>query len=265
MRAFDFDLTETGDGEAVLLVPGSFATPSAWKGVQSALTTPVHAFSAALPGYGTTPEIRDPGTPGMDEMVEFVGQLVDAIGKPVHVVGHSWGAFVLLAALHARRIAPLSVLCLEANPLCGRTADGHFPWSGEIIAMVNRLEAAIAAGDPEAAGIIIDFYSRPGMFRAMPEAFRAFCQATVSTNLRDWRAALTFTHAFADFAAFDLPVTLVHGDVTCTPIKDVNRALLEAFPNAQKRTIQGAGHFLISTHPDQCAAALDAHFSRVLA
>ena len=263
MKGMDFDLIEIGQGPAVLMLPGSYATPAAWKGITNALKSPFRILSTSLPGYGTTPEVRPDEEPNIDRLVEFVGQVVDAVGEPVHVVGHSWGAQLALAAVLAKRIKPLSVVCFEANPIYAQPSDGAFSWLSDIEAMVGRFEMALEAGNPEAASIIIDFYSRPGTFLAMPENVRAFCCATAATNLRDWRSAATFTPSFTAFAAVDVPFTLVRGGETPAPIIDVTRQLAANIPNAIERVVVGADHFLISTHPTACAEIIEAHINEV--
>lgn len=259
MKRFEFDLVETGEGPAVLLLPGSYATPAAWKGIQKALKTPFRTVSTSLPGYGTTPEIRPADDADIGQMVEFIGQVVDAVGEPVHLVGHSWGAQLALAALLATRIEPLSVVCFEANPIFAQPTDGPFPWRSEVDTMVDRFGAALADGDPDAASIIIDFYSRPGTFREMPENVRAFCRATARTNLRDWHSAATFAPSFEAFAAIDIPVALVRGGETPLPIVDVTEQLARNIPDGRKSVVPGADHFLISTHPAACAEILESH------
>jgi pimeloyl-ACP methyl ester carboxylesterase len=263
LKKFSFDLKEEGQGLPVLLLPGSYATPAAWKGVQAALKTDIRTFSTSLPGYGTTPEVRPDGDANIKHLVEFVGQVVDAIDEPLHIVGHSWGAHVLLAAVLAQRVKPLSLVCFEANPIFACPAEGPFPWRLNIEKMVGRFETALAAGEPDAASIIIDFYSRPGTFLEMPENVRAFCRASAVTNLRDWHTAATFTPTFESFSSFDLPVTLVRGSETPVPIVDVNEQLIAHIPRAIERIVDGADHFLISTHPSDCAEILDAHLARM--
>ncbi|SHK41753.1 Pimeloyl-ACP methyl ester carboxylesterase [Shimia gijangensis] len=259
MKPSEFRLSESGEGPAVLMLPGSYATPAAWKGLHGSLSIPIRALSTSLPGYGATPEIRPDNDANIAHLVEFVGQVVDAAGEPVHVVGHSWGAHLLLSAALAQRISPLSIVCFEANPVFAQPVEGPFPWRPDVEAMVTRFEAALACEDPEAASIIIDFYSRPGTFLGMPENFRAFCRDTAPTNLRDWHSAASFTPSFKAFASFDIPVTLVRGSETPEPVRDVTEQLLKYIPGACEKVVDGAGHFLVSTHPVACAEILETH------
>ncbi len=262
MQSLDFELVETGRGTTVLMLPGSFATPSAWKGIQSALSTPLRTLSTCLPGYGSTPEVRPHGDASIAHMIEFVGQVADAVEKPFHIAGHSWGAQLVFAALLEKRIEPLSFISFEGNPIFAQPRDAPFPWREEIERMVESFGTAIAASDPDAASIIIDFYSERGTFQGMPEGVREFCRATASTNLLDWYSAASFTPSFEDFAAIDLPVTLVRGGNTVAPIVDVTDQLGTTIPLAEEVVVEGAGHFLISTHPAACADILESHISQ---
>jgi pimeloyl-ACP methyl ester carboxylesterase len=129
----------------------------------------------------------------------------------------------------------------------------------EFEAMVKSFEQALIAGDRNAAAIIIDFYNHRGFFEKMPEQVRVFCEATASTNLRDWHSAATFMPSFEEFAALDLPVQLVRGSDTPKPIVDVTKELATNIPNAEQVIVEGADHFLISTHPGACTKILQAH------
>lgn len=261
MSKFSFEITETGSGPAVLMLPGSYATPAAWRGIQAHLTRSYRLLSTSLPGYGTTPEIRPDDDPDIRYLVEFVGQVIDDVNEPVHLVGHSWGAQLALAAILHDRVAPLSLLCFEANPIFARSSGKAFHWRADIETLVETFQTALDTENRDAAGIIIDFYSRPGAFLAMPEKVQAFCRATAATNLRDWRSAATFTPTFEEFGAFSMPVTLVHGHNTPQAIVDVTEALAAHIPNARHEVVEGADHFLISTHPEACADILETHIS----
>ena len=54
-----------------------------------------------------------------------------------------------------------------------------------------------------------------------------------------------------------MPVKLVVGQNANFLIKDINNELCSLFKKHVKKEIKGAGHFLISTHPKDCAIAID--------
>ena len=259
MKRFSFDLTDTGNGTAVLMLPGSYATPAAWRGIQESLKGEYRFISTSLPGYGATPEVRPESDADIGHLIEFVGQVIDTVDEPVHLVGHSWGAVLALAAVLAGRISPLSIICFEANPIFAQLTGGSFAWLSNIESMVNSFEVALAVGDRNAAGIIIDFYSRPGFFQKMPAKFQAFCEVTAPTNLLDWYSAATFTPYFKEFDALKMPVTLVRGSETPKAIVDVTKELAANIAKVEVKIVDGADHFLITTHPDACAEILQTH------
>jgi pimeloyl-ACP methyl ester carboxylesterase len=254
-----FDFIETGTGPAILFLPGSYSTHAAWRGLQRALTGSYRLISTSLPEYGGTGEVRDASVGDVELMTDFVAGVADRAAEPVHLVGHSWGGLVAFASALSGKVRPLSLVTFEGNPLYARRGGQPFPWIDDVRRTTDRFETAHAAGDPDAAAIIIDYYAQPGSFDAMPEAFRDYCRAKASTNLLDWRAAAGFTPEVADFAALDIPCTIVRGADANRAVADVTDAISQAIPGSTSRVVDGAGHFLISTHPEACAALVDAH------
>jgi hypothetical protein len=84
MKKFEFEVSDTGQGTALLMLLGSYATPAAWKGVSRNLNSSFREISTSLLGYGTTPEVRSINDPGVAPLIEYIGQVVDAVGEPVH-------------------------------------------------------------------------------------------------------------------------------------------------------------------------------------
>nr|WP_295466706.1 alpha/beta hydrolase [Mesorhizobium sp.] len=255
----DFDFVDSGTGPALLFLPGSYSSHSAWRGVQKALQGSYRTILTSLPGYGGTPDLRagDDGDLGLT--TDFVTEVVDKVGEPVHLVGHSYGGFCVYATALSRKVKPLSIVTFEANPVYCRRGGVPFSWASEMQDMTDRFRASIAAGDPESAGIIIDFWSRPGNFQSMPESFRALCRIKAATNLLDWEAATGFAADFADFDCLDMLCTVARGELANKAIIDVSDQIVANARNAKLHVEPGADHFLISTHPAECAAVIDRH------
>ena len=163
-----FEFKDTGTGPALLFIPGSYSNYSAWKNIQQELENSYRMISISLPGYGATPEIRDEATADMAAMAAFVGDVVEHIGEPVHLIGHSYGGLVAFAATLTKSVKPLSLITFEGNPIFACHPDFDYPWLAGTLDMVERFEQAYATGDPDAAGIVIDFWGREGEFKAMP-------------------------------------------------------------------------------------------------
>lgn len=256
------DLTEIGAGPTLIFLPGSYSTGSAWTPVQAALKGSYRMLTVSLPGYGGTPEMRPTGAADMSALCDFVAALIDHASAPVHLVGHSFGGLTALATAMRGHPAIASLITFEANPVYTRLPHDPATWRADLTAMHERFLRALEDAEPEAAGIIIDYWSSQGTFAALPERVRTFCRATVDSNRLDWQCAQGFRPNAVDYTHLRLPVTLVKGADANAAIADVTRTIARAAPRATHHTVPGAGHFLISTHPQDCAALIDDHMRR---
>ena len=67
-----------------------------------------------------------------------------------------------------------------------------------------------------------------------------------------------------DYSAITVPATIVRGEHANASIVDVSNEIVNAAERAALRVVPGSGHFLISTHPSECAAIIDAHMRACL-
>ena len=91
----------------LILLHGAGAASRTWKHQLSALSDRFHLIAPDLPGFG-----RSPGPVSLAASAEAVAELVAHHNAPVHLCGHSMGAFVAarVAAEHPEGISKL-VLC----------------------------------------------------------------------------------------------------------------------------------------------------------
>jgi len=253
------DFQESGDGPIVIFVPGSFSTPAAWRPVMKLLPQGYRMIATALCGYGDTSETRTADDRDIAHEVRVIEQVVaHAGGGKVHLVGHSFGGTVVFAAALAGNIDVASIATFEANPLGLMRHSATPALFAETRAMSRDYEAAHAAGEIDAAKRIIDFWGRDGSFDALPENVQNYCRQTAYANVLDWHSAFGFDTVPQDYAAFDVPVLLVRGALANPVIVAITDVLGGALPNMRAEIIDGAGHFLISSHPTDCAAHLAA-------
>ncbi len=249
----------------ILFLPGSYSTAVAWAPIQAHLPERWEMHAETLPGYAGVPDPRSPGQSRVEMLVDWIAEKTEQIGSPVHLVGHSYGALLALAAALLRPDLVRSLLAYECNAMAV-TRDGRpFPWLEEVRQAPDALRAAFEAGEADAARIIIDFYGGKGTFAHLPAPVRAFCQTGVEANLLDWESGFAFRPDLIEFAGLQTPATLVIGGNAIQPVRDMNEALANVIPGANLSRVDGAGHFLISTHPAACADLLAAHLHRVAA
>lgn len=257
------DRVEQGQGPAVLFLPGSYSTKAAWSAIWSMLPEGLRLLSANLPGYAGQPDPRAHADSAISWLTDWTARLVDEIGAEVHLVGHSFGGQIALAAALSGVPGIRSLLTFEANPVFTRPEDEEsYAWQEEVRQVPERLRRARAEGAGDAAAIVIDYWTSPGRFAGLPEKIRAFCNAGVEANIRDWDSALSFTPRLSEFGALDLPCTFAWGSLASRPIAEVNADIAARVPRARREIVGGADHFLITDQPRPCAALVLAHLVR---
>ena len=76
----------------------------------------------------------------------------------------------------------------------------------------------------------------------------------VFANVLDWRTAFAFEASLADYASLDVPVLLVRGALANEAMVTLTDVLAANLSDARYHAVDGASHFLITTHAPQCAA-----------
>jgi pimeloyl-ACP methyl ester carboxylesterase len=190
----------------------------------------------------------------MAQQVGLIDRIIDRIGTPPHVVGHSYGGLSAIAHALIGRHRPASLLLVEANPLGLLRAAGDLDHYGMFESMTGRYFADFAGGEAEAARHVIDFYGGPGAFDAMPPKVRSYIGATTAVNVRDWSSGTPFEPSRATLQSIDVPTTVVRGGSSHPAMLRIAELLHDSIPGAQLVTIEAGSHFLPSSHPAEIAA-----------
>lgn len=100
----------------VVLVPGFWLDASSWDGVRPAIEAAGHRVHAVtLPGLESVDADRT--DIGLRDHIDAVIRLVDEIGEPVVLVGHSGGAPVIQGAIDARPDRVVRGVYVDSVPL----------------------------------------------------------------------------------------------------------------------------------------------------
>jgi lipase len=188
--------------------------------------------------------------------VHLVQALARHIGRPLHLIGHSFGGTVALAAALSHTIDIASLTLFEANPMPLIHAHDGGRLYEETLAMSQAFEAAVDAGEHDAPVHVIDFWSSPGVFAGMPDAVKTYCRETAAVNVLDWRTDFAFKVNASDCANLNIPVLLVRGGEANPAMIAITETLQRSLPNVRHVAVEGAGHFLITSHAARCAELL---------
>jgi len=255
----DVEYSESGAGPALLLLPGSFGTGSGWKAVTDRLTRGYRLVTTSLLGYGATAERRPLGNATMRQQTEVIDLILDRIGEPAHVIGHSFGGLSAVAHAIDGEIKPASLMLIEANPYALLRTAGEAALHAMFGRMTREYFAEFEAGRADAARHVIDFYGGDGTFAAFPAKVRDYVMKTTPTNIRDWSSGTPFEPPLSAYRQIAATTLVVRGGNGHPAMMRLAEILAETIPDTRLETVAGGSHFLPATHPAELARLLDAH------
>jgi pimeloyl-ACP methyl ester carboxylesterase len=257
------DYEEDGSGPAILFVPGSWGTRSAWRQVIAPLKGRYRIVTTSLLGYGRTDERRTSADASIGHELDVVEAVLRRVGGVAHIVGHSYGAVVSLA-MALREAGAIASLSLIEPPLFSILRKAGEPGLfAEMSSMTDAYFHDYASGENDAARRVIDFYGGEGSFAALPDAFRNYVVETTPTNILDWASAIGFDRPLDALATIAAPTLIMRGDRGHPAVKRVAEILRDGLPRASLVTLADASHFMIMTHAPEVAQHIDRHISSV--
>ncbi len=245
----------SGTGPPIVLVHGATADHTAWRTVGPLLAPSHTLYALDRRGRGAS---GDTPPYAIAREYEDAAAVVDAVaadeGRPVDLVGHSYGGRIGLgAALLSPNLRRLVVY--EGAPAPeGRSFHGE--------AVMARLEALAAADDR--AGLLADFLGTVvGMTAGELDAYRASPSwparvAAAPTVIREMWAEAGEEAGPERYAGIRIPVLQIVGGESGSLFTDGTWALDRLLPNGRVVVIPGARHAAHHTHPERFAAELRA-------
>jgi pimeloyl-ACP methyl ester carboxylesterase len=233
----------SGGGPPLVLVHGTSGSSARWNAVLPRLGEHFSVYAVDRRGYG---ESGDGQHYALEREVDDIVTIVDAIGQPAHLLGHSFGALcVLEAALLTRNLRKL-ILYEPAIPLPGVVlyADG----------MIDQMQARLDAGDRE--GVLALLFQE--VAQMPPHEFELLRSApTWPVRLasahavpRESRAEAGYTFEAQRFQALQTPTLLLTGGDSPTFLKAATQALASALPDCRVAVMPGQQHIAMSTAPE---------------
>jgi pimeloyl-ACP methyl ester carboxylesterase len=246
-----------GSGPAIVLVPGSCSTGSAWRPVIGALGGQFRCVTTSLLGYGGTAERRTAFDTSIARNAETVESVIRKAGGSVHLVGHSFGGLVALAVALRNRAALASLVMVEAPATeVLREENVHYQ---AFRRLTETYFADFKGGNREAIAAMIDFYGGAGTWASWPSQLRAYAIETTPVNIRDWASAYGFALPRAALAAIDIPFLVVRGGDSPPAMQRASALLHERVGGSALATVAGATHFIIATHAAEVASLIARH------
>ena len=245
---------ECGRGTAAVFLHSGVGSAGEWRGV----------FSRWPEGYRliAVDAYRDgdgPGAPGqrsLDDYADQVHAVVNHVGKPVHLIGFSWGG---ATGLHVAVTAPevlvsLTVVEPEAYSLL-KTEDPRV--FAEIAGLRDRWRKHVRAERwHEAFEEFVDFYNGPGSLARWPADRR---QAFIDDQRARgdlWDVLFDAPLTAEALMTVPVPVHVVDGSLTSAVDHAICDAVRRHVPQVEHTVIDGAGHMMPLTHAAELGRAL---------
>lgn len=233
----------SGSGPALLLVHGATADhATTWRLVQPHFDRRFTVYAMDRRGRGRS---GDAARYELHSEAEDIAVVVEAIGTPVGVLGHSYGA---LCSLEATLVTSgvRRLILYEGVPLRGESA--YRP------GVIDQLEALVAGGNAEGA-LVAMYREIVAMPSAEIEVMRTNVDAwaarlrNVQTMPREARVEQSYCFTPERFAGMKVPtLLLVGGDSPPRELENA-RAVAAGLHDATVATLPGQQHVAMHTAP----------------
>ncbi len=244
---------EQGSGPAIVFIHGSYATTSSWKKMIETLAANHHCISIKLPGHCGTPDPEDFSNPSIETELEILGQVVKSLtDEPIHLVGHSYGGVVALAqALKGNlKVSQLSLF----EPVAVSVLDAEM--SVVVKGFLAKYRQDVANKVPFACGQVIEFWGGKGSFESLPDFIKKGMESLVANNIRHWDSEAVMDCKAVDLQKLSVPTRLICGTQSNPVAHAICDHLHNQIPHSKKYIIDGASHFLVTSHVDECLETL---------
>ena len=254
-----------GDGPPLVLIHGATADHTTWRTSGPLFAGRHRLFAIDRRGHGASGDAAAADAVAdepyrIESEFDDVAAVVEAIaaetGRPVDVVGHSYGGRVGLgAALRTPRLRRL--VSYEGAP----PAPGGTGYQDPDAATLARIEALVGHGDRDTA-LAAFMRDIVGMPAAELEAFRANPiwprrVAAIDTVIRELRAETSGAGSLGTLGAVRQPVLQILGGNSARPFAEATAALDSRLRNGRVVTIAGARHAAHHTHAAEFVAAVE--------
>ena len=255
----DIMVAQYGEGRPLVIVHGGMGEAAHWDPVGKLLSPPYRIVGIERRVYGRSGVPQSPHAVARE--AEDIAAVLDRLGEPAIVIGHSSGAVVSLEAalLHPQN---LKGLVLYEPPVQLDT-----PLGGDH----QRLaEDALARGDADTAQLIF-FRDIVGLSDPMVERMRSpmwrggweYMMTIMPRQMEDNRGLRALPLGIERYRAIEVPVLLLRGTDSPQHLQDRLAAVAAVLPAATVVDLPGEGHNANVSSPQMVADAIKAFAARV--
>jgi pimeloyl-ACP methyl ester carboxylesterase len=232
-----------GQGPPLVLLHGAGASAARWNKVLPLLARTFTVYALDRRGRGKS---GDAAEYAIEREFDDVVSLVDSIGEPVHLLGHSYGG---LCAVEAARLTPnIRKLILYEPPIPVEGAPMFDP------ALIDRLDALLKSGENERVAVTFleEVVHMPVRELKTMQASSAWPErvAAARTLPRELRQHDRYRFKPELFKDFNIPTLLMVGADSEGFFKAAIEVLHAALRGSRVDVLAGQKHIAMDTAPD---------------
>jgi pimeloyl-ACP methyl ester carboxylesterase len=190
--------------------------------------------------------------------VDVLAALVESVGEPVHLVGHSYGAFL---ACHLARALPESIRSLAVyEPVTFSVLDpvADAEALGALAPMKTTWEPDERGADDAWLAAFVDWWNGPGAWAALPAETQASFRAVGWKLYQEVVSLVADRTGAVGFAAITAPALLMYGARSPLTARRTVERLAAALPASTLRRFEEVGHMAPITHHAMIDGAITA-------
>lgn len=237
----------------IIFIHGSFANSKSWRKIKEHLGDSDHTYSINLPGHGGLDDPDDFDDPQFDTEFDAIKSQCKIHYQPVHLVGHSYGGVValaatLLGAFNVKRLTLFEPVAVGILSSFNKTNSIKM-----VEQFVDDYFDASEKGEDNVCARVIDFWGGKGAYELIPPNVQTAMATMTENNLRHWKLCQKTNFDAHLFHELEIPVSIIHGSNSNSVAKDIANSLYDNINDSQLYLIDGASHFMITSHSQESA------------
>ncbi len=232
----------SGAGPDLLLVHGTTADHTRWEPMMPLFERDMTVHAMDRRGRGGS---GDAPTHSIDVEAEDVAAVVEAIGRPVDVFGHSQGALYTLEA--ALRTSGIRRMVLYEPPI-GVAAPPEVRRRVAALVAEGRRDEAVTTFLHEVAGMTEDQLARTRKLPSWPARV-----AAAHTIIREEEVAARYRLDASRFARCAVPTLLLDGTESPPELRAGTARVAAVLPDVRTVRLNGHGHVAMLSDPELVA------------
>jgi pimeloyl-ACP methyl ester carboxylesterase len=244
----------SGTGEPIMFLHCTGGSSRQWFAFAEAFGAGFQVVAPDLCGYGATSHWPGASPFSLGSEAALVAALIDHFGKPMHVVGHSYGGAVALqlARRHPKLVKSLTVIEPVAFHLLLSGNDMDAAAYRQISEVASTIARAVNCGNyADAMRRFVNYWGGEKAWDALPDTQRAALASRINKVTLDFWATLNDPTRLEDFVELRVRTLILCGDLSPLPTQQICRCLAHKLANTRLEKIADAGHMLPMTHLEE--------------